>query len=494
MTDTTTRPPTDAALEPWTFRDLWRQYWRIPVVALLAALIAFTGSFIVPPTYAAGTRVVIRAKDSTVLNSTGTPLGSQPGVVDSQLSAVLADTQAALLSNRAVAERVVDELALDQIVDDDASIIGKARRVFAAVYKRSRAIITHGFYKETDRRTARIDMVQSGLAAKQIDDGYAMDIVATWDDPDIAADIANTAADVLVEMSNERFQEEAQAYRDFLQAQTDAALVAEQDARDAVAAYKAEHGITTTPEQDAQLILASEDDINAQIRATQAELEAVRAEADSLRSDLAGTSPFATTNQEIVTGRSQTDINTTASNPAYVQLLASTQAAEAEVRALTARLGALEGALETATGASAAGISEEEAELAGLQVDVEIASATRRQLTAELEAADLNAQRTAVEITRLDVASSPTYPVGPKRYLFLAVGVLVGALVGFVWSFLRAQRQLRLAAGDPAVRATAADTDDVVDLTADTTLTSVTVGSSEHGAVPEVAGSASAPE
>ena len=55
-------------------------------------------------------------------------------------------------------------------------------------------------------------MVQGGLGAKQIEDGYAMDVAATWDDPEIAADIANTAADILVEMGNERFEAEAEAY------------------------------------------------------------------------------------------------------------------------------------------------------------------------------------------------------------------------------------------------------------------------------------------
>jgi uncharacterized protein involved in exopolysaccharide biosynthesis len=435
---------TTTAVEPWTARDLWRDYWRVPVIGLLAALIAFGGSFLVPPTYASSTRILIRAKDSTVLNSTGKALGTQPGVVDSQLAGALSDTQGALLSNRAVAERVVDRLKLDKLKNSSSGIVGAGQRAFVAVYKRTRAIVTHGFYREAPKRTAKIDSVQGGLGSKQVEDGYAMDVVATWDDPEIAADIANTAADVLVEMSNQRFRVEADKYRDFLKTQTDGALKAEQVSRSALATYKAQHGITTTPEEDARLIIENQDELNSQIRATQSELEAARAQVNSLSRELANTSQSVTSNQEITTGRSRTQIGSNGQNPVYAQLLSQRQAAEANVASLSARLGALQGALETADKAAGDGLSAEEAELSRLQLDVQIASDTRAQLASELEIASVNAQRSAVEVTRVDEASAPTYPISPKRYLYLAIGLLVGCLVGFVWSFLRVQRRQRL--------------------------------------------------
>ena len=81
-------------------------------------------------------------------------------------------------------------------------------------------------------------------------------------------------------------------------------------------------------------------------------------------------------------------------------------------------------------------MSEQGTKLARLQLDVQVASDTRVQLATELEAATVNAQRTAVEITRIDEAVPPTYPLAPKRYLYLTVGLLIGGLAGFVWSFL----------------------------------------------------------
>jgi uncharacterized protein involved in exopolysaccharide biosynthesis len=431
-----------AALEPWTVRGVWRDYWRVAVIGLLAAMIAFLGSFIVPATYGASTRILIRAKDTTVLNSNGTPLGQQPGVVDSQLSSVLSDTQSALVSNRAVAERVVDELKLDKMTDNSDGIVATARRAFADAYKRTRAIVTHGFYKEADKRTAKIDMVQGGLGAKQVEDGYAMDVAATWDDPKIAAAVANAAADALVEMGNERFEAEAEAYRQFLETQTGEAIDTERGARDALARFKAEHGIVTTPEQDAQFVLQSEEDVHGQVRQTEADLEAARGQVASLQSDLEQTNPQVTTNQEIETGRSRTTITDNNQNPAYTQLLSQVQSGQANVAALSARLGALRDALANAT-VDSTGMSEDGAELARLQLDVQVTSDTRVQLATELEGATVNAQRTSVEVTRIDKAVPPTYPIAPKRYLYLAVGLLMGALAGFVWSFLRVQRRLR---------------------------------------------------
>ncbi len=48
-----------------------RPYWRIPVLALLSALLAFGGSFLVTPQYTATTRLLIHGRDATFLNSTG---------------------------------------------------------------------------------------------------------------------------------------------------------------------------------------------------------------------------------------------------------------------------------------------------------------------------------------------------------------------------------------------------------------------------------------
>jgi uncharacterized protein involved in exopolysaccharide biosynthesis len=418
-------------------------YWRVPLVAMAAALIAFMGSFVVSPTYAAGTSVLIRARDTSVLSADGTSLNQQPGVVDSQLATALSDTQIALLGNRQLAERVVDRLHLDSAPPRQHGLVAAARGAAKAVYKRTRAYLTYGYYKQPDRRSTAIAAVQAGLSGEQVHSGFGLNVIAASDSPKLTADIANAAADALVAMSQERFTAEATAQQKFLKQRVTQAVQEETVARNALARYKTAQGLVTTPEDDARLLQQSQDQIALQIRTTQAEYEASRAEVSSLRSQLQRTDPSATTDQRIVTGRSKTDISTSALNPAYSQLLNQVQAAQAQSSGLAARLAALRDALNSGDGVSSRTANGREAELSRLQLDVSIATGTRSQLANELQQASMNAARPALELTRLDSAAPPTYPVGPKRYLFLAVGLLLGALGAFIWSFLKVERRRR---------------------------------------------------
>jgi len=182
----TTTDPTDVRangaanglvpVDGWSLSGFVREYWRVGVVAVMAALIAFIGSFALSATYQATTRVLIRGRDTTLLDGNGASLASQQGVVDSQLATALSDTQAALVSNRAVATRVVDDLHLDQPRAKPGGPGAKVRRGFTSVYKHLRAFVTHGFYKEPDRRTAAIDAVQKGLTAAQGHNGFALEL------------------------------------------------------------------------------------------------------------------------------------------------------------------------------------------------------------------------------------------------------------------------------------------------------------------------------
>jgi uncharacterized protein involved in exopolysaccharide biosynthesis len=432
--------PHDAGVEPWTFATLRRDYWRVAVVGVLAMLIAYLGSFIVAPTYAATSRVLLRGRDTTILNSTGADLSQQGGVIDSQLATALSDTQSALVSNRQAATTIVDELHLDRPKAEKNGPIAKLERGLASAYKHARGYLGAGFYKDPGRHEAAVQTVAKGLTAQQVHDGFALDITGTWDDAKSAAAIANAAADLLVKQSNQRFRTEAATYRDFLRKQVDKAVEAENQAAVRVADYKTANGITADPTASAQLSQQSADSLRAQVNAAQAELDADRAQVASLDSQLASTPQTVETNQNITTGRSSTDIKNSAPNPVYQTLLGQRQSAQANVAAVSARLGALQSALGGATGDPGT-VSQQQLELDKRQLDLTIATDTRQKLAAQLENASVNAQSPQVELTKVATAGAPTYPVSPKRYLFLAVGLFLGALLGFVWSFLRIQRR-----------------------------------------------------
>lgn len=449
-------------LEQWNVRQLARDYWRVPAVALLAALIAFTGSFAVSPTYAAGTTVLIRARETSILSANGTSLDQQSGVVDSQLSTSLSDTQIALLGNRDLAARVVDTLQMDQPRPADPGAVAAARRLVKATYKRLRAYVTYGFYREADNRNSAIAGVQAGLSGEQVRTGFGLNVIATGDSPRLAADVANAAADALVSMSEDRFHAEATTQQQFLKKRVLEAESEEKEARQTLATYKQARGIVTTPDEDAKLDQQSQNQIASDIRTTQAAFDGARAEYASLRQQLERTSASSTNDQKIVTGRSETQISSNEVNPAYASLLNQTQAARAEAAGLDARLKALRSALNSAR-TSPTGVSAQEATLSRLQLDVSIASSTRAQLADQLGQASINAARPSVELTRIDSAAPPTYPVAPKRYLFLAVGLLLGSLAAFVWSFVRVDRGRRRSS--PVSTPDASATTSTLDLT-----------------------------
>jgi uncharacterized protein involved in exopolysaccharide biosynthesis len=431
----------EIVFEPWTFRTVLRDYKLVPVLALLAGLLAFMGSMIVPPTYASGTRVLIRGRETTLLEANGQSLGGQPGVLDSQLAASLAETQGALLVTRSVAEQIVDRLDLDAPVESSGFISG-LREFAAGAYLRTRATLTHGFYKRPERRERMIGQVQGGIGAKQVEGGYVIEIAGLWDDPDTAADITNAAADILVEQSSTRFNVESADYRDFLAAQVGVARQSESDAREAVSAYQREQGITSI---DEELLLSTRSlpDLDSQVDAVTADLDDAVARRDALAAQLVDLAPTVDTNQEIRTGRSETVITDSEVNPTYATVNTQLQQVRAEVAGLEARLDAIVSARDRVLGADTAELTDEQAELRQLLFDQQIASEEVVNLTVQYNTAAVNAERETVELLRLDTAAPSTYPIGPKRYLYLGIGVFVGGLMAFVWSLLRVKRNER---------------------------------------------------
>jgi hypothetical protein len=60
------------------------------------------------------------------------------------------------------------------------------------------------------------------------------------------------------------------------------------------------------------------------------------------------------------------------------------------------------------------------------------------------QAAVVNAASDTAELTRVDRAAAPIYPVAPKRYLYLTLGVLLGGLAGGGLTWLVLRRELAL--------------------------------------------------
>lgn len=428
-------------METYTFRSLWRDYWRVPVIGFFAALIAYMGSFIVAPTYVAKTKILV-GRDTSIVSPNGAATGNSAGIVDANPATTLGTTVGDLLKSRAVATTVVNRLHLDRPKPKGHGPIYLAKVVFAETYKRSKAYLTAGFYKKPDRYRKAVDDVQGNLKATPLKDSYVVEISAGWDDPKIAAQIANEGAKVLVEQNEARFKAGTVAYRDFLKKQVETART-DQDARTkAVSDYKVAHNLSDI---DSQLLLTTQnsDQLASDLTNTKAQLADVQSQLEQATRDLSRAQTDCT--QSISTGRSTTDI--VSQCPAYQDQLTHVSDLSSKAAGLQAHVQSLDDALSGA--ANTANLSPEQAQLATLELEKQIAQSTLATLSKNYQDAILNAASNPNNVTQLDTAVPPIYPAGPARYLFIGVGMIVGLVVGFVWSFMRAQKRRR-EAGIPA--------------------------------------------
>ncbi|GAA5017168.1 hypothetical protein GCM10023317_57620 [Actinopolymorpha pittospori] len=412
-----------------------RRYWRIPVLALLSAILAFGGSFLVSKQYTSKTRLLIHGQDATFLSSTGTDPAQQPKVADGTLSQALAQTYAGVATSRSVAIAVVDGLGLDA-PDTGHGPIHALQGAAAWTYKCTRAFITFGYCAPANRREKAIEEVTTGARAEQLGvtsgaaagqpGSYVLEVSGSGTSGVQAMRVTNALADELVSVSAARFRQQAQTYVKALQQQVNLASKNVSAKSTAVADYETEHGISAADEQQV-LNAKSFDTLQTDLRNTKADLADNQAQLASVNASIAATASTSTSDQRISTGRSDTSVTTKEVNPVYSSLQSQKAGLQSRIDGLQARRSQLE---QQVAGTSPTGLNAQQARLAELLQDVELAKGNETALTQQLQNAQTQVAVSESELTRIDQAGVPAYPVAPKRYLYLAIGLLLGGLAG----------------------------------------------------------------
>ena len=427
-----------------TSTDSLRRYWRIPVVGLLAAVLAFAASFVVSPTYESSTRLLVHGRDATFLSSTGEDLAAQPGVVDASLSQALLSTYAGIATGRSVATAVTDELDLDKQTPS-TSPMALVSQALGWAYRCGRAFVTAGFCAPVEPREQAIRDVQEGITAQPVGTNagsgsgqpgsYVLEVVAAGDSPAQARAITDAVAQQLVAEGNTRFQRDARTHIESLEEQVEAARGEQRARTREVVRFQTAHGISAA---DVQRALTAEtlEKVRADLGQAQADLADTRAKLASVETSLTSIPRNQRERQVIVTGRSKTELSTNGASTVYNELQTQRSTLQAEQSGLLARVRRLERQLD---GAKPLKSNGPVAELGVLQQGADLAGANVKELTTRLQQARTNAAQASVDLSRLDDASEPTYPTTPKRYIYLALGLLIGGLAGAVLT-ARAQR------------------------------------------------------
>ncbi len=413
------------------------KWWRPIVVGLLGGGLAFTGSFAVSDTYASGTRVLIRGREASFLTDRAQNVSDQPGIVDASFAKTLGATQAGIVTSREMAVTIVDQLKLDQQPIPQQGLLTRSLRQGMLVYAKTKAYLKHGYYRKATRREQAIKDVQLGLGAQALENSYILEIAATAETPEGARDIANAVADELVAVSGERAKGDAKRYADILAIELKDAETESAAASAAIGAYKTKNGIASV---DAELSIdaTTSGQLRNEVVQNDIAIAGTSAELQSITTSLKALDPEQQGEQTIKTGRSETKILSNQPSSVYQQLVQQRDTARAKLAELKARQLALKKELDKSRQPE---LNAEQAALAPLEERLQIARTRRAQLASRYAEAKANATQPGVELTRIDEAAAPDYPVGPKRYLYLALGLLLGGLAG--WGLTLATPQHR---------------------------------------------------
>ena len=178
-------------------RMLFKRWWLMAIFVVVAAVAGFLGSMLVEPVYRAATTIRIQ-KNVLAQTNRGTSRGFGGGVLE---------TEALWLKNRSLLEEVIDKTGVGAAARSEVAVIEKLRSSIGV--------------------TALID---------------SLNVTVDWNDPELAAKIANTLADSFIERYGALNRAEARELRLLYEQQANIVRIKVNDARRKLAEFQKEHG------------------------------------------------------------------------------------------------------------------------------------------------------------------------------------------------------------------------------------------------------------
>lgn len=459
---------------------LLRQHRRLLLTSsLCAGLLALLATYVLPEKFEASTTVLIRPRKGATADQAKSIMDYPVSFnipVDS-----MSKTYAEIMGSDAVAARVVDLLDLDTLQPPrDPRWWKRAYQVTRDYAKltavRTWELLRYGRLEAKDPYREAVDRVRDNLEARPLTDTFLFSLSAVNTDPEMAARIANTAAEVFIDYTRQaRMDEEGTGARDIRQR-----LGTVRDELDAARARLQAFGAGTTAaslDRDLQLKLDDLARFEASRAAVSQQLMGLRAEAATLRqqfeaedgavrvSSSVARNPVVT-EVEMALARYQVEYaglskTLQADHPRMRELAAQIDEATrrlaaaapqvpdrdtsglnhtreqinqklldrvAQRDAAVAQLGSLDRTIATYR-EQVASLTAQKAELSRLTLDLEVREAEYRLLSHEEAQASLAAIQQLGEIRQLHAAVPPVYPEGPIKVYYAAAGLAMGFLL-----------------------------------------------------------------
>ncbi len=238
------------------FRD-----WKVLLLTFLAVvLLATVVSFIPSVKYTANSRLLVMLSREYVFRpeigeaGAGIALG-QPQIVKSEIE---------ILSSAGLKERVIETIGLARIYPE---VAGEA----AATPEAQRA-----------RMNSAIERFEKAMTIEPVKDSNVLRVTYTHKDPEVAAEALNLLLRFFLEHRREVYSQHGS---EFLLSQRDEFATRLADARSALEAFKAVHGITDLEQQQAQL-LRQRGDLESSLLETSSRLDQSEAQLANLRASM----------------------------------------------------------------------------------------------------------------------------------------------------------------------------------------------------------------
>lgn len=379
-----------------SFRAIRSHAFVITLLCLSALVHSVLITYVVAEKYDASVLVLVRPAENVRLGGAETP----KNILDFPLGFNLpyeapVRTFTEVIKSRTVVEQIVRKLGLDRpkprpeprslkeiwdwLKDESSEFLGKAWD-----------IVQYGRTMPADPFERAVRELQKSISVTTTKNSYVFRISCLWKTPNLAGDIANEAAAVLVDSLTLLIQGEAKGSREFLDHRLQGADRELADARQALRDFKEQNkSILFTEEANERIKIISD---------LEASLEKIEAELSSLTKTLTPLHP------EVVKALAKRD-----------RLLASLAQRRNKLKELP----------------------DQESRLAALRLQVKVAEATYEFIKKEYDEARLREVKTVTDIRVVSPAAPPKSPAKPIKIYYAGTALLMALMVGIGFALVR---------------------------------------------------------
>ena len=273
----------DAELDfPALGAALWRKKWKILIPTLLVALVTFGVVQIITPKYLSEARVLIEGRDNIFLRPDADKDLIDRNVVDDQV----VTSQVQLILSRDLAREVINKLKLGELPEFDPALngISPIKAVLGML-----GIIKNPMSMTPEERV--LEAYYDRLNVYPVEKSRVIMIDFLSQDPELAARVANTIAEVYLVLQRQAKQQQAQTAAQYLSGEIDSMRRKVADAEDKVEAFRSKSNLFIG-NNNTTLSAQQLGDFNTQLASARAQKADAEAKAKMIREMLRSGAPI----------------------------------------------------------------------------------------------------------------------------------------------------------------------------------------------------------